>query len=180
MKQREPVLWGIHPFQGGRLSEIPEDRLEFQLKAKAELARLAYGEQILQCTNRDPEDMVGFLMLDGEVEKARLWRAFAIAKREGSTEYIRGMVAYMISHEVGERHRRKQKELIEHIERGEVHLKDLTFERLAGTHLRWRHIFQLVGKEFNPTREKEFIKQIYERLKKEEELSPNHESYTRE
>ncbi|OGF54145.1 MAG: hypothetical protein A2Z21_07170 [Candidatus Fraserbacteria bacterium RBG_16_55_9] len=161
------------------MSEIPEDKLKFQLKARAELARLAYGEQILQCTNRDPEEMTGFLMLDGEIEKARLWRAFAIAKREGSSDYIRGMVAYMISHEVGECNRQKQKNLIECIERSEVHLKDLTFEQLAGTHLRWRHIFQLLGKEFNPTREKEFVKQVYERLKKEEELHPNHESYTR-
>ncbi len=159
---------------------MSEDELQLQLKARAELARLAYGEQILQCTNRDPDEMVGFLMLDGEVEKARLWRAVAVAKREGSADYIRGMVAYMISHEVGERNRQKQQDLMRRIERGEVHLKDLTFEQLAGTRLRWKHIFQLVGKEFNPTREKQLIKEIYERLKKEEELSPDHESYTRQ
>jgi hypothetical protein len=160
---------------------MPEEELESQLKARAELARLAYGEQILQCTNRDPEDMAGLLMLDGEVEKARLWRAFARAKREGSVDYIRGMVAYMFSHELAERDRKKQQDLIRQIERGEVHLKDLTFERLAGTHLRWKHIFRLVGREFNPTREKALVKEIYERLKKEEEEpSPNHESYTRQ
>lgn len=148
---------------------MPEDELKSLLIARAELARLAYGEQILQCTNRDSEDVTGLLMLDGEVEKARLWRAFAIAKREGSADYVRGMVAYMISHEMGEKDREKQKELIRQMERGEVHLKDLSFEKLAGTRLRWRHIFQLVGKEFNPTREKEFVKRIYERLKREEE-----------
>lgn len=148
---------------------MPEDELKSLLIARAELARLAYGEQILQCTNRDSEDIAGLLMLDGEVEKARLWRAFAIAKREGSADYIRGMVAYMISHEMGEKDREKQKDLIERMERGQVHLKDLSFEKLAGTRLRWRHIFQLVGKEFNPTREKEFVKRIYERLKREEE-----------
>jgi hypothetical protein len=149
---------------------MPEDELKFLLKARAELARLAYGEQILQCTNRDAEDVAGFLMLDGNVDKARLWRAFAIAKREGKADHIRGMVAYMISHEAGNQDRQKQKELIRQIEQGEVHLKDLSFEKLAGTHLRWRHIFQLVGKEFNPTREKEFVRAIYERLRRNEEF----------
>ena len=169
MKQREPTSRAYPLLQGGRLSEMPEDELKSLLKARAELARLAYGEQILQCTNRDAEDVAGLLMLDGNVEKARLWRAFAIAKREGATDYIRGMVAYMISHEAGKRDRQRQKELIRKIEHGEVHLKDLTFERLAGTYLRWRHIFQLVGKEFNPTREKEFVRDIYDRLRRAEE-----------
>ncbi len=146
---------------------MPEDELD--LRSRIELARLAYGEQIIQCTNRDPEEVEGLLMLDGEVEKARWWRAFAVAKREGHSDYIRGLLAYMISHHLGELDRQKQRDLMKRIERGEVHLKDLTLEQLAGTRLRWKHIFQLVGKELNPTREKEFVKQIYERLKQEEE-----------
>jgi len=129
---------------------------------------LAYGEQIIRCTNLPPEAVEGFLMLDGEVEKARWWRAFAVAKREGHADYIRGLLVYLISNNLGEFDRAKQRWLVERIERGEVRLKDLTIEMIAGTKLRWKHIFQLVGKEFNPTREKAFVKRIYERLRREE------------
>jgi hypothetical protein len=138
-----------------------------------ELARLAYGEQIIRCTNRAPEEVEGFLMLDGEVEKARWWRAFAVAKREGHANYIRGLLVYLISNNLGELDRAKQRRLVERIEKGQVKLKDLTIEMIAGTKLRWKHIFQLVGKEFNPTREKEFVKRIYERLRREEECLSN-------
>ena len=130
---------------------MDESRSDVELlKARAELARLAYGEQIIRCTNREPEDMEGFLMLDGEVEMARWWRAFAVAKREGHADYIRGLVAYLISNHVGDHDRKKQKQLISQIRSGEVKFEDLTTEILMGTKLRWRHIFVLVGKEFNP------------------------------
>jgi len=145
------------------------EKAEVDLRARAELARLAYGEQIIRCTERDPEEMEGLLALDGEVEKARWWRAFAVAKREGNPDHIRGLLAYLVSHHLGQLDRNKQKDLIRRIEKGKVSLKDLTFEELAGTYLRWKHIFKLVGKEFNPTREKEFVRQIYERLRREEE-----------
>jgi hypothetical protein len=117
--------------------------------------------------------MEGLLTRDGEVEKARWWRAFAVAKREGHADYIRGLLAYLISHHIGQLDRKKQKRLIQRIEQGKVNLRDLTYEELAGTHLRWKHIFKLVGKEFNPTREKEFVKHIYERLRREEECFSN-------
>lgn len=139
------------------------------LKARAELARLAYGEQIIRCTNREPEEMEGFLMLDGEIEKARWWRAFAVAKREGHADYIRGLVTYVMSNFVDEVDKKKQKLLVDQIKRGEVKFEDLTIEILRGTRLRWRHIFLLVGKEFNPTREREFVKDIYMRMRAEEE-----------
>ena len=148
---------------------MPEGQAEYNLAARMELARLAYGEQIIRCTNRAPEEVEGFLMLDGEVEKARWWRAFAVAKREGHADYIRGLLVYLISNNLGEFDRAKQRRLIERIEKGQIKLRDLTIEMIAGTKLRWKHIFQLVGKEFNPTREKEFVKRIYERLKREEE-----------
>jgi len=152
---------------------MADDGVKFELRAQMELARLAYGEQIIRCTNRDPEEVEGLLMLDGEVEKARWWRAFAVAKREGHADYIRGLLAYLISHHAAELDRAKQRRLIALIEEGKVHLKDLSYEKLVGTHLRWRHIFKLVGKEFNPTREKEHVKRIYERLKREEECLSN-------
>ncbi len=153
---------------------MPEERAGsdaeagLNLTARMELARLAYGEQIIRCTNLPPEEVEGFLMLDGEVEKARWWRAFAVAKREGHADYIRGLLVYLISNNLGEFDRAKQRWLVERIERGEVQLKDLTIEMIAGTKLRWKHIFKLVGKEFNPTREKAFVKRIYERLRREE------------
>ncbi|GEM_PF-686446 len=144
--------------------------------ARIEQARIAYGEQILQCTNRSPEEMEGFLMLDGEVEKARMWRAFAVAKREGNPDYVRGLLAYLLSHQLGRPDRRKREALVRAIEEGRVRLQDLTVEQLAGTRLKWTHIFRLVGKEFNPTREKAFIRRIYERLQREEEGNPTHGS----
>lgn len=117
--------------------------------------------------------MEGFLMLDGEVEKSRWWRAFATAKREGHRDYIRGLLVYLVSHHVGECDPLKQNDLTERITRGKIALSDLTIEMLAGTRLKWVHVFQLVGKEFNPTREKEFVRQIYRRLAREEECLSN-------
>ncbi len=137
--------------------------------ARIEQARIAYGEQIIQCTNRAPEEMEGFLMLDGQIEKARMWRAFAVAKREGNPDYIRGLLVYLMSHQLGPPDRRKRDALVREIEQGRVRLQDLTAERLAGTRLKWDHVFRLVGREFNPTREKEFVRRIYERLTREEE-----------
>lgn len=139
------------------------------LKARAELGRLAYGEQIIRCTNREPEEMEGFLILDGEIDKARWWRAFAVAKREGHPDYIRGLVTYLMSNFVDEVDKPKQKLLIQQIKQGEIQFEDLTIEILRGTRLRWRHIFRLVGREFNPTREREFVKDIYLRMREEEE-----------
>lgn len=151
-----------------------DDRSDIELlKARAELARLAYGEQIIRCTNREPEDMEGFLVLDGNVEMGRWWRSFAVAKREGHADYIRGLVTYLISNHVGDADKKKQRNLIKQIRAGEVKFEDLTSEMLMGTKLRWRHIFVLVGKEFNPTREREFVKSIYLRLEEQEESIKN-------
>jgi hypothetical protein len=46
-----------------------------------------------------------------------------------------------------------------------VKLSELTIEKISGTKLNWAEVFQLVGKEFNPTRVKERIVEIYEELK---------------
>lgn len=142
---------------------------QLDLSARMDLARLAYGEQIIRCTNRPPEDVEGFLMLDGEVEKARWWRAFAIAKREGNRDYVRGLLAYLMSHHLDSRDSVKQRHLIERIKRDEVGLSDLTLEMLAGVALTWQDVFRLVGTEFNPTREKALVQEIYERLTAQEE-----------
>jgi hypothetical protein len=117
--------------------------------------------------------MEGFLMLDGNEEMARWWRAFAIAKREGHPEFIRGLVTYMISNYLGDSDRQKQRILVQQIRLGKMRFDNLTCEILSGTRLRWRHVFLLVGKEFNPTRERELVKQIYVRLKSEEESVKN-------
>ncbi len=153
---------------------MDESKSDIELmKSRAELARLAYGEQIIRCINRDPEEMEGFLMLDGNVHMARWWRAFAVAKREGHPDFIRGLVTYLISNYLGEPDRQKQKILVEQIKRKEIHFENITCEILSGTRLRWRHIFMLVGKEFNPTREREFVRDIFLRLTKEEESIKN-------
>jgi hypothetical protein len=141
------------------------------LDIRIELARLAYGEQILRCTNRGPDEVQGLLTLDGEEEKALKWMAFAVAKREGNADHIRGLLAYLVSHHLGRSDRKKRKSLVAEIDKGTIKLKDLTFEQLSGTQLRWEQIFKLVGHEFNPTRERELIKQIYDRLAREAEIS---------
>lgn len=135
-----------------------------RLDNRIELARLAYGEQVLRCTNRAPAEVEALLTLDGELEKAFKWMAFALAKREGHADHVRGLLAYLVSHHLGKLDRAKRRRLVTKIERGEIELQDLTFEQLAGTRLRWVQIFQLVGHEFNPTREKEQVKRIYQRL----------------
>lgn len=108
-------------------------------------------------------------MLDGEVEKARWWRAFAVAKREGHPEYVRGLLAYLMSHHLDGRDATKQRHLAQRIRNGEVGLSDLTIEMLSGTALTWQDVFRLVGTEFNPTREKALVQEIYQRLTAQEE-----------
>lgn len=132
---------------------------------RVELARLAYGERIIRCTNQAASPALeDLLSLDGELNKARLWLALAIAKRRGNSDFIRGLLAYLFS-QVGRLDPNKRRRLITQIERGELHFKDLTQERLIGSHLEWEHIFQLVGREFNPAREKARVRDIYEQIK---------------
>ena len=142
---------------------------QLDLRARMDLARLAYGEQIIRCSNRPPEDVEGFLMLDGEVEKARWWRAFAVAKREGNGDYVRGLLAYLMSHHLDARDATKQQHLAQQIQGGQIGLSDLTIEMLSGAALTWQDVFRLVGTEFNPTREKAVVQEIYQRLTQSEE-----------
>ena len=138
-----------------------------------EFARLAYGEHIIRCNEQDPARVFDFLSLDGEVEKARKWIAFAQAKRTGDRQAVRGLLVYLISHYGGELDREKRAWLIAKIERGELKLEQLTFEMLAGTKLEWRYIRKLVGKGINSTREKRRIREIYERLRAPAEAPVN-------
>lgn len=129
-----------------------------------ELIRLAYGEHIIRCYERDPNVIEDFLSMDGEVEKAWKWLALARAKREGEAGHIRGLLIYLVSNYVGQPDEQKREWLIQRIEKREIRLRDLTYEILKGTHLDWEHIFKLVGKEFNPTRTKERVQRAYEEL----------------
>jgi hypothetical protein len=132
---------------------------------QAEVIRLAYAEHIVRCNEQDPRRVEDLLSLDGDLEKARKWMAFAYAKREGNPDRIRGLVAYLLSnYGAGEKDPEKRRWLIDRIEEGKIDLGDLTYEILKGTRLEWRHIFTLVGKEFNPTRERERVKRWYRRL----------------
>lgn len=137
---------------------------------QAEVVRLAYAEHIVRCNEQDPWRVEDLLSLDGDLEKAHKWMALAYAKRERNPERIRGLVAYLLSN-YGEAEEEPQKRrwLIGEIEEGRVGLGDLTYETLKGTRLEWRHIFILVGKEFNPTREKERVKRWYQRLREKDE-----------
>ena len=137
---------------------------------QAEVIRLAYAEHIIRCNEQDPRRVEGLLSLDGDLEKARKWMALALAKRERNPERIRGLVAYLLSnYGAAEEDPEKRRWLIGEIEKGRIGLDDLTYEILKGTRLEWRHIFALVGKEFNPTREKERVKRWYLKLVEAEE-----------
>jgi hypothetical protein len=129
-----------------------------------ELARLAYGEHIIRCNEEHPERVAPLLMLDGEEQRARKWLAFAKAKRTGDKQSVRGLLVYLCSNCSGELNREKKRWLIAKIERGEISLSNLTFEMLEGTHLEWRYVKRLVGKEVNSTREKRRIKEFYEQM----------------
>jgi hypothetical protein len=135
------------------------------MEVRIELARLAYAELILRCTNEPPEIVEDLLSLDGELEKARRWFAFAEAKRRFDPNVVRGLLVYLFSHYASsEFDSRKRDQLVREINEGRVRMRDLTIERLAGTRLSWEHIFRLVGHQFNPTREKEKVKELYVQL----------------
>lgn len=129
-----------------------------------EYARLAYGEQIIRATHLPPEEVEDFLSLDGAWEQALQWLAFAYAEREGDSHAVRGLLVYLFSHSADQVDRVKRSELLDDIEQRRLRLEELTMERLVGTHLNWSHVFALVGKEFNPTREKDRVKRIYQQL----------------
>ncbi len=129
-----------------------------------EFARLAYGEHIIRCNEQDPDQVACLLMMDGEERRARKWLSFAKAKRTGDKQSVRGLLVYLCSNCSGELNRQKKRWLKEKIDRGEIALKNLTFEMLEGTHLEWRYVKKLVGKEVNSTREKRRIKRIYDQM----------------
>lgn len=133
------------------------------MEERAKIIRLAYAEHIIRCDEQDPNRMEALLSMDGNIDRARRWMAFAMAKREKDPDYVRGLLAYLISH-TGRPDQEKQKWLIYQINGGNLKLGDLTYEMLEGTRLEWRYIFTLVGKEFNPSREKARVKRIYEVL----------------
>lgn len=135
------------------------------MELRIELARLGYAEQILRCTNADPEVVGDLLSLDGELEKARRWFVFAEAKRQFEPDVVRGMLVYLFSHYASSEHNaRKREQLRREIAQGQVRMRNLSIEQLAGTKLSWDDIFRLVGRTFNPTREKEKIKALYAQL----------------
>lgn len=113
--------------------------------------------------------MEELLSLDGDLEKAHKWMALAYAKREGEPDKICGLVAYLLSnYGTVEEDKEKRRWLVRQIEREKIRVNDLTYEVLRGTKLEWQHIFKLVGREFNPTREKERVKRWYQWLTEHE------------
>jgi hypothetical protein len=139
---------------------------ERRMDNSIEVIRLAYCEHMIRDNDLDPEEMEDLLCLDGQVEKAYRWLAFGIAKRRYDPDRVRGLLIYLVSNEFStaanrEERDKKREWLVQRIEQKRIRMQDLTIEMLAGTALRWEHIFALVGKEFNPTREKDRIREIY-------------------
>ncbi len=130
-----------------------------------ERVRLAYCEHLIRDNDLDPEEVKDLLCLDGQLEKAFQWLAFGIAKRRYDPDRVRGLLVYLVSNEFPAKPDAKKREwLLQRIEQRRIRMQDVTIEMLSGTALKWEHIFALVGKEFNPTREKERIREIYEEL----------------
>lgn len=140
------------------------------MEISIELARRAYAEHIIQCTELAPECVEELLSKDGEIERARKWMAFAMAKRQRDPDNIRGLLVYLISNYSGPFDRQKHRRLVEKIERRKVRLEDLSYEELAGTCLRWKHVFLLVGHEFNPSRAKQRVQRMYEKLMRQTQV----------
>ena len=134
------------------------------MRIHIEFARLAYGEQVMRCTNRPVETVSELLCMDGEYAKAHKWMALAIAKRQGDPAIIRGLLAYFFANYTGKPDSEKRAYVIQLITNSKLHLKDCSYELLSGTRLSWDQIFQLCGKSFNPTREKERVRKIYDEL----------------
>lgn len=137
------------------------------LSALCQQIRLAYAEHLIRCTDPLPQDMEALLSLDGDLDTTRRWLAFGYAKRRYDPEHVRGLLVYLFSNEFPSlvEDPAKGALLRRAIRRGTVKLKDLTIEKISGTRLEWAEIFQLIGKEFNPSRVKERVRAIYEELK---------------
>jgi hypothetical protein len=139
--------------------------MENDLSTLCQKARLAYAEHLIRCNDLHPQDMEAFLSLDGDLDQARRWLAFGYAKRRYDPDHVRGLLVYLFSHYYKSPDRSKRKLLVRAIKRKDVALSELTIEKLSGTYLKWDEIFELVGKEFNPSRVKERVRAIYEELR---------------
>lgn len=141
--------------------------MEYDLSTLAQQIRLAYAEHLIRCTDLPPAEMEDFLSLDGDLDQARRWLAFGYAKRRYDPDHVRGLLVYLFSnyYPAPVHDPTKGKLLRRGIARKHVKFNDLTIEKISGTRLDWAEVFQLTGKEFNPTRVKERIVEIYEELK---------------
>ncbi|GBC76210.1 hypothetical protein HRbin07_00408 [bacterium HR07] len=141
--------------------------MEYDLSALVQQIRLAYAEHLMRCTDLPPTEMEELLSLDGDRDAARRWLAFGYAKHRYDPDHVRGLLVYLFSNyypSLGD-DPAKGKLLRRAIARKTAKLSELTIEKISGTRLDWSEVFQLVGKEFNPTRVKERILKIYEELK---------------
>lgn len=141
--------------------------MDYDLSTLGPQIRLAYAEHLIRCTDLPPAEMEDLLSLDGNLDQARRWLAFGYAKRRYDPDHVRGLLVYLFSNYYPPLvdDPAKGKLLRQALRRKTVKLDQLTIEKLSGTHLDWTEVFQLVGKEFNPTRIKEHIIAIYEELK---------------
>ncbi len=137
------------------------------LSTLCQQARLAYAEHLIRCTDLPPGEMEDLLSLDGDLDTARRWLALGYAKRRYDPREVQGLLIYLFSNYYPSPidDPAKGKLLRRAIARKTVKLSELTIEKISGTRLDWAEVFQLVGKEFNPTRVKERIVEIYEELK---------------
>ncbi len=140
--------------------------MEYDLSTTVQQIRLAYAEHLMRCTDPPPTEMEDLLSLDGDLEQAWRWLAFGYAKRRYDPDHVRGLLIYLFSNYYPSWTDNPKGELLRRaIARQRVKPSDLTIEKISGTKLNWAEVFQLVGKEFNPTRVKERIVEIYEELK---------------
>jgi hypothetical protein len=135
------------------------------LSALAQRIRWAYAEHLIRCNDPDPEDMEELLRLDRAEEDALYWLAFGYAKRRYDPDHVRGLLAYLISQYPAPTDDPARREfLLRAIREKKISISDLTVEKLCGTHLNWEEIFRLTGKEFNPSRTKDHVREVYDEL----------------
>jgi hypothetical protein len=141
--------------------------MEYDPIALSHQIRLAYAEHLMRCTDLPPSEMEDLLSLDGDLDAARRWLAFGYAKHRYDPDHVRGLLVYLFSNYYPSLvdDPAKGTLLRRAIQHKAVKLGELTIEKISGTRLDWSEVFQLVGKEFNPTRVKERIVAIYEELK---------------
>jgi hypothetical protein len=138
--------------------QIPESEPDWSRTIRA-----AWWDRVLRCQSSEAEERQELgriaLSLDGEgSERTRLCCAFAElkARSEGSErQNVRMVLAYYLSN-YGTKASAAGRSI--------PSVEELTLERICGLSLSWDDVFRLFGRECNPSRVRQAVRQLYEEL----------------